>query len=154
MTLPAPLLALAGTWTGTNRLWFTPDMTALESPSTASVAPVVAGTFLEISYTWVYEETPHEGILLLGLSSSGSSAVVVFLDSFHMNKDVLLCRGEYDANGTVDGLGSYSFEGGPAWGWRIKVEPRSDAFRLAMYNIQPTGEEALAVEVHYTRGGV
>ncbi len=151
MKHPAPLYDLAGQWIGTNRLWFTPDMAALESATTATIAPVVAGKFIQISYTWTYEDAPQEGVLLIGCHVADDAATVVFVDSFHMDEGVMVCHGTHDEAGNVDTLGAYAAPDGPDWGWRITIEPGIDTFRLAMYNIIPAGPEALAVEVIYSR---
>ena len=152
MQHPAPLYALAGLWSGTNKLWFTPDSPVIESASTAQIEPLAAGKFLSLRYTWTYEDVPQEGMLLIGCCTADESATIVFVDSFHMDEGVMVCQGTHTHAGTVDARGSYSVEGGPEWGWRISIEPASnDAFRLAMYNIMPDGTEMLAVEVHYTR---
>lgn len=49
--------------------------------------------------------------------------------------------------------GSYGDgQGGPRWGWRTAIDlPDDDTLDLRMYNISPSGEEALAVEVNYRR---
>ena len=54
-------------------------------------------------------------------------------------------------DGRFGALGSYC-AGGERWGWRTEVsQPDPEHLDIRMFNITPAGEEALAVEVNYTR---
>jgi hypothetical protein len=57
------------------------------------------------------------------------------------------------ADGGIDVLGHFPAPPGPDWGWRTVIEASGDdAFRLAMYTIEPEGgEETLGFENRYTR---
>lgn len=147
----AALYAFVGQWTGTNRLWLPPATAPFESPSSATIAPVIANKFIQVQYTWLYESVPQEGMLLIGSDGGSDHATVVFADSWHMGEAVMLLRGELEPSGTVNVLGSYSVEGYGEWGWRILLEPGEDTWRLAMFNIEPSGQETLGVEAHYVR---
>ena len=151
MEQDAAMHVLAGRWTGTNQLWLPPATTPYDSTSTATIASVVAHKFIQINYTWVFEDAPQEGMLLVGTETATNKATVVFVDSWHMGEAVMVCTGLYEADGTVNVRGSYGVEGSEDWGWRIVLEPGPDTFRLAMFNIDPAQEEMLAVEVHYVR---
>lgn len=144
--------AHAGRWTGTNLLWLPPSEVPYESPSTAEVTRIVGGNFLQIAYTWAFDGAPQEGLLLLGHEESGL-ATAVWIDSWHMGRQFLICRGSIEPSGMVVN-GSYAVEGYPEWGWQIVVGPADaagDAFALTMYNIPPEGDKMLAVSVNYTR---
>jgi hypothetical protein len=144
------VIKLAGTWTGTNRLWMMPGDPVRESASTATVTPVAKGGFARIDYTWSFEGKPHEGSLLVGIDKAKGRAIAVFCDSWHMSETFMVCEGD-EVGGTISVTGSYAAPPGPDWGWRTVIEPADDAFRLAMYNIEPDGEEALAVETVFSR---
>jgi hypothetical protein len=90
-------------------------------------------------------------MLLVGTETATNKATIVFADSWHMGEAVMVCNGEYEADGTINVRGSYGVEGSEDWGWRIVIEPGPDTFRLAMFNIDPGQAEMLAVEVHYVR---
>ncbi|MDH3498302.1 MAG: DUF1579 domain-containing protein [Gemmatimonadota bacterium] len=141
---------LAGKWTGTNRLWLTPQEAARESATTMAVAPAAQGRFLTFTYTWADEGKPQDGVLLLG--HEDDEVTGAWIDSWHMGNKVMVSRGAANAAGGVSIAGTYAAPPGPDWGWHTVVEPRgADTFRFAMYNITPDGEESLAVEVIYTR---
>lgn len=143
--------SLAGHWTGINRLWLPPAEQPYESHSTASIAPVVAGKFVQLDYTWSFDGTDQVGMLLIGHEPSSQVVTAAWLDSWHMGDAMMLCRGEVEANGALVVRGSYAVEGSPDWGWRTVIEPDAAALRLVMYNVSPDGEEMLAVEATYTR---
>ncbi len=150
MSTPDNLRALIGTWTGTNRL-FLPDAPTRESPSTASVALAAGGKFCTVAYTWVFDDEPQDGLLILGVEPEGSVVNAVFIDSWHMGDAFMIMRGQIEANNTIVVRGSYAVEASPDWGWRIGVEPRKNALRVVMYNVSPDGDEWLGVEATYTR---
>jgi len=152
VSVPAILRDLAGSWSGTNRLWLSPTEPARSSASRALVVAAGRDRFVRIDYTWAYEGAPQEGVLLLGVM--GTEADVVWIDSFHNGDRIMHCSGSVDAAGTLTVLGHYPAPPGPDWGWRTRVEPRdSGAWRLVMHNVTPEGEEQLAVEAEYTRTG-
>ncbi len=137
----------AGSWVGANRLYFEgADGPMLESPSHLTVAIVIGG-FLQLSYDWIYEGNPKQGLILIGDDSGKATAA--WVDSFHASKQVMGCVGAAEAN-VVNVKGSYTVAEGPDWGWRIHLELRGAELRLTMFNISPDGQEFLAVlAVHH-----
>jgi hypothetical protein len=148
--MPADLHPLIGDWEGTSRLVL-PGEPDRRSVTAATVQPVALGTFVSIAYSWEFDGAPQEGLLLLG--EEGGAITAVFVDSWHMDDALMLCRGPVAAGGAVDVRGAYAVEGGPDWGWRIVVEPAADALGIRMYNVTPAGEEFLGVEAAYRRVG-
>lgn len=152
MAIPHPLQELTGEWTATYRLQETASATAQESASTASITPVAVSRFIRIDYTWAYRSKPQEGSILIGCNARDNSAYAVWIDSWHMSDEFMICRGVITAAGALDVRGSYPAPPGPDWGWRTVIEPLDrSSFRMTMWNIAPDGREELAVEADYSR---
>jgi hypothetical protein len=146
---------LLGTWSGDNLLhlsWLTP--TDYHSPTSLTVTPTVKDRFLLFNYTWSHENTPHEGLVLVGYDKNDNVVTASWVDSWHMSGKIMFCKGSLDANGTIDILGSYEAPPGPDWGWRITITHSTDqALQIIMHNVTPDGEEDLAVKAEYKRIG-
>ena len=141
---------LIGAWRGNNLLRFM--NTDHNSPSGLSVAQVAKGRFLTFTYTWIYENTEHEGLLTLGYDKRQEVATAAWIDSWHMSSKVWSCQGTIDQLGVIDLRGSYEAPPGPDWGWRIVITAHSDKeLQIVMYNCSPDGVEELAVQADYER---
>lgn len=150
MSVPARLAALAGQWTGTNRLILRPDLPAQESLSTMNIAPAAQGKFIVLHYIWAYEGQPQDGLLVVGQDEQVVQAS--WIDSFHMGDKFMACEGSADAQGGVLVKGSYQMPGYPVWGWQIEILPADDGtFQFVMHNITPEGDKYLAVDTKYRR---
>ena len=145
------LAACAGEWRGTSTLQYPMNSIADESPSTATVTPVIGGRFVRVDYTWAYQGAPHEGSLLIGYEKKADLATACWLDGFHNSDRVMVCTGGIAELGGVSVRGSYAAPPGPDWGWRIDVVPDGDTLRIIHHNVWPEGKEELAVESVYTR---
>jgi hypothetical protein len=144
------LLSRVGTWHGRSRLHDPTTGRPEDSASTATVSPAAGGNFVRLDYTWAHQGTPQDGSVLFGRGDEEGSATAHWVDSWHMGKAALECRGSARDEGGISVQGSYPAPPGPDWGWRIVVSPREGAgFRLEMWNITPEGEEAIAVEAEY-----
>jgi Protein of unknown function (DUF1579) len=152
MSVHESLANLEGKWKGTNRLYLSwlPDPLR-ESDSTATVSLKANGQFLNIEYTWAYEDKPQQGILLLGCDSKSDAAQAIWTDSWHMSHKFMVCDGIVDGGGNVNVKGFYTVPDHPDWGWRMEIRPDTAAFRLVMYNVSPDGDEELAVDTEYSR---
>lgn len=143
---------LVGQWTGDNRLWFSPDDPAIESPTTATVGFISRDQFLEIRYSWRFEDQAQDGLLALRLGEGDAPVDAFWLDSFHTGGGFMAFKRAPDPSALVSVLGSYPAPEGPDWGWRIALHADGpDAWRLVMYNIMPGEPEMLAVEARYER---
>ncbi|MBD3336978.1 MAG: DUF1579 domain-containing protein [Candidatus Eisenbacteria bacterium] len=152
VSLPDSLQKLTGRWTGTNRLWLTPTDPVRESESSMTVAPAAKGRFLTLSYTWSDGGKPQEGMVLLGAQPDKNLATCAWVDSWHMQDVMMICKGALDGQGGVALDGSYAAPPGPDWGWRLGIHPNPDGtFTLRMHNIPPGGVPVLAVETDYRR---
>lgn len=152
-TSPAgPLDACTGRWRGINRLYVDPKGPPDESQSELVVARVLHGTFVHIDQTWAFEGKPQEGSILVGVDTDAKQISVHWIDTFHMGRKVMACRGSAELEGAIDVLGAYAAPPGPDWGWRIRIiSPTSDRLEIRMFNISPKGDEALAVLATYQR---
>lgn len=150
MSVPEWLANRVGNWHGINRLWLSPDEPVRVAETTATVALIAQGKFLTFRYTWLYEDQPQDGLLLIGQEKEENLFKAVWLDSWHMGDTFMLCQGSLDPQGNLSVQGTYAAPPGPDWGWRIILETGEDnTLRLAMVNIVPDGREALAVEAIY-----
>ena len=145
------LTGAAGQWLGTNTLQDPNTGKPEESPSTVTVAPVLGGRFVRLDYTWGYQGKPQEGSLLVGFDPHSGAVSGHWIDTWHMGHKALACLGRTSTGGTSSVAGSYAAPPGPDWGWRIEIEPRDDAVRIAHTNIDPDGKEELAAEGVYSR---
>ena len=75
----------------------------------------------------------------------------IWIDSWHMNDKLMVCRGVVDSSGRLSVRGPYEAPPGPDWGWRIEVTPGDTGLTIAMWNVTPEGEESRAVEATYAR---
>ena len=148
-----PLQHLAGTWTGSYQLWMDPSAPAVESQTSLAIAVNPSGRYATLSYDWMHEGKPCDGVLVVVLNGNGRSATVSWIDTFHMSDGFLISRGTV-AGSRVDVRGSYPAPPGPDWGWRTVIEADAlDGLRVLMYNITPDGREMRAVEAAYRRAG-
>lgn len=152
MSVRASIAEWVGEWSGTYRLWLTPDDPVRESETTASVALAARGAFASIRYTWADLGEPQDGILLVRIAPEPGSLDMVWIDSWHTGGKFMEFRGEEDRGGSMSAYGSYPAPPDPDWGWRIILAAGAEAgFHMTMYNISPDGNEALAVEAGYKR---
>jgi hypothetical protein len=152
MTALNELAHLTGKWEGQNKLWLNPTEPARESHTTAEIRTIAKGTFSEIIYTWAENDVPQEGRITLGCAPDDDALTAVWLDTWHMQHQFMVCTGNLAPESAIRLDGTYPAPPGPDWGWAIVIEPgTADRFRLLMYNITPDGDEHLAVEAQYTR---
>lgn len=152
MSAPAILINHLGFWTGHNQLWLDPEGEPETSASTAALSFTARENFVIFAYTWGYRDQTQEGLLLLSQNSQDDSVKAVWIDSWHMGDQFMVCQGPVDDKGLISLRGSYSAPPGPDWGWRMVVDTSAFAeLRLKMFNITPEGQEMLAVEAIYKR---
>jgi hypothetical protein len=153
------LAGLAGEWTATYQLRGDPSFDS-DTPSHATVTPILGGRFIRIDYTWdeddfLQEKGPQQGSLQVGFEAelAPGVATVAWVDSWHNGPKMQVWPGRLLDTGGVDVRGVYSAPGDPEWGWRTVLEPAGDGWTMTMFNITPDGEEALAVRAEYRRAG-
>ena len=153
MTFTTQWQELLGNWSGTKQLWLAPDAKAVQSASTAQVSPMAQGQFIALAYTWESEDEPQDGLILFQPETSDAPTRAVWLDSWHVRNDVMVCEATPEG-GVMSLNGSYPAPPGPDWGWRIEIEMgQASSLVFRMFNITPEGQEALAVLAQYERSG-
>jgi len=105
MSVPPSLDRLVGNWHGINRLWLAPGEPVRISETTASVALIAEGKFLAFRYTWADEEQPQEGFFLFGQAGTENVIKAVWIDSWHMRDETMLCQGSLDPRGRLSVAG-------------------------------------------------
>jgi hypothetical protein len=150
MNVPVWLEGLCSTaWVGTSGLWLDPSQPKAASSTTAEVELVAGGNAASIRYDWAFEGTTHEGILIVGARDNGE-AEASWLDSFHMSDSFMVSKGRLGDGDNLSVLGSFAAPDGQDWGWRTEIAKLSSAsWRIQMFIITPTGEEALGFELDY-----
>ena len=146
------LVSRTGVWRGTNTLHDSNSGRPDESPSALVVVPMLGGKFVRLDYTWAHQGEPQEGSLLLGFDPKTGEVAGHWIDTWHMGRKVMVCRGPTPIGGTISIEGSYAAPLGPDWGWRIEITPEDGkAIRIAHFNLDPDGKEEPAVEAVYQR---
>ena len=152
---PHRLLArLHGRWQGTVRTWFEPGKLADTQPIKAAIRPILEGRFALLTYTSKLVGTKMLGHAKIGHDLARGKFLMSWADSAHNGTNIMTLLQDREALPREFSLrGSYADpSGGPDWGWRI-VFRLSSPRRLVIthYNILPTGQEAMAVEMVLTR---
>lgn len=150
------LAAMAGDWQGTTRVWFEPDKPpAIEVSQEGTLRSVLGGRFLLHEYRYGEGEQAGEGIAFYGLHLDEQSFEAAWIDTFHTGTSILFSTAADDGSG-FKALGSYGDgRGGARWGWRTEIAlPSADALVITMFNIEPGGSEARALETQYRRTAV
>ena len=152
MSIPPGFEKLVGQWSGIKKLWLSPEEPLHESETNMTVAATIQGRFLILHYSWNYGDMPQEGFILLGYQKQSKKVEITWGDSWHMQDEIMTCRGEVLEGGDVVTMGSYAAPTGPDWGWSIKLMMVGDSqWQLQMENITPQGEAHLAVQTDYFR---
>lgn len=151
MTAFDQLKSCAGDWRGESQLVLSPGRPAEVSESTMAVTPILQGRFVRVEQTWSRNNAEQQGVLLVGFDPKSGALSGHWVDTFHMGHAVMALAGSSTDGDTLDLLGSYAAPPGPDWGWRIVVEPKpNETLGITMFNIDPEGQEALAVKAEYT----
>lgn len=143
-----------GPWKGKSVLLDPMNGIAEESATSATLTPVVGGRFVRMDYTWSYHDQAQEGLLLIGTSAKTGIVSICWMDTWHMGHSFMNLTGNDGGGDSVAALGSYEVgDGSPDWGWRITLERTSfDDLLMVMNNIDPDGQEYLAVQARFERG--
>jgi len=145
------LAALGGPWQATYQLRGDPSFES-DSPSAATVSPILGGRFVRVDYTWSDRGRPQEGMLVIGHEPETGTVTAVWLDTWHNGNRMMVCTGHMLPQGGIDVRGTYpAGPGHPDWGWHTRVELRGTTWAMTMFNVSPDGDEALAVTADYRR---
>ena len=149
------LAEMAGDWEGRFRLWFEPGKPADDSVQRGRIRLVGGGRFLLHEYEGHCSGEPFEGVALWAYHLDDNAFECAWGESFGTGTSIMFSTGRVD-DGRLRALGSYADgQGGERWGWRTELsQPDPKHLNIRMFNISPAGDEALAVEVNYTRAPV
>ena len=130
------------TWTGENRLWFEDPTKPERSDGTLTIGES------SFTYTWSFQDQPQKGELTL--RGPNGSLRADWRDTFHAESGMQL-HGFY-RDRVLRLFGTYGAGDGPDWGWRIELDLCDpDHATLRMFNMLPSGEEMLAVDLRGAR---
>lgn len=139
-----------GKWSGTKRLWRTPDSEELGSNTQVGIKRILGGKFMEIEYSWKIEGEPQSGLIIFPANISEKEAHSVWLDSWHTSHNMMVCVAS-NLEDKLSMLGTYPAPPGDDWGWRLELSQGSSGnLLIQMFNLSPECEECLAVEMELT----
>lgn len=149
----ARLNEIAGTWEGTARTWFQPDIIADESPVSGTIRSVLGGRFLLHEYESSFAGKPLQGIVIYGYDLNTRSFQSAWIDSFHMGTGIMFSQHpKQDGDFSVYGTYEVFQEERQEWGWRTDLRLEDEnTLVITAYNITPEGEETKANEIIYKR---
>jgi hypothetical protein len=154
MSVPEILTNLVGVWRGVNRLhtiWI-PENPVRETKTSANIELTARGRFLKVEYDWTFEDARQEGLILVGDEKDTDLIKAFWIDSWHLSDKFMVSEGAQNKSGAISLKGFYTVPDHPDWGWRTVFENLNEnSFKITMYNVEPEGEESLAVEMEFER---
>lgn len=146
------LSRLCGSWKGTTKTYFEPDLLADESLWEGTIRSLLGGMFVQHDYTGSLQGKPLTGSAIYGFQISSKRFQGLWTDSFHNGTSMMFCEGVPN-DAVFNVLGHYDApDGSPPWGWRTEiVMPSDNNLVITMYNITPDGVEVVAVVTEYRR---
>lgn len=146
------LSAIVGTWEGTTKTWFEPGNLANESPTKATIRPLLDGRFLLYEYSGTLMGRSMHGMMIVGYNLQTGSYQSAWIDNLHMGTGIMCSEGhgQWPAFNVLGGYDDPS--GGPSWGWETEFRLTEDRqLIITAFNIPPEGDKAKAIETIYRR---
>ncbi|RPJ02817.1 MAG: DUF1579 domain-containing protein [Chloroflexi bacterium] len=147
------LSGLIGAWQGTNKTWFEPGVLADTSPIRGRFRRLPESRYVIYEYDSSVAGEAFHGAAIFGFNIFNGLFEMAWADSAHQSTNMMFASGPAVEGGFAV-LGSYHDpSGGPDWCWRTVVELRGQALTITAYNINPNGQEAMAIESVLARSG-
>lgn len=148
----ALLAELVGTWHGRARLWVEPGVLHCEDEVGGEITALHGGRWVMHRYATRIDNVEESGTALIGAVLGRDVWQMAWVDTWHTGTEILLSEGDVDKGlSAIAVTTSYAAETGPPWKWRTEFEPGGDALAVRHFNINPQGDEAIAVEFAYLR---
>ena len=145
-----PISSLVGTWEGTSKVWFEPDVVADESPCKGTIRQGVNNNSVIHEYEGAMQGKPLKGLAIYTVNPKTGECQAAWIDGFHMSAGILFSEGTGD-NKKFKALGSFGASG-EKWGWRTEIEiPDQNKLIITAYLIMPQGDEQKATETILNR---
>jgi len=146
------LASLAGSWTGTVKMWMDPAKPPTESTCTAERHWILGGRFLQEEVKGQFQGQPFQGMGLMGYDNLQKKYTWVWVDS--MSTAITTSLGTADASGKV--LTFTRAETDPITGKKFKAKDvvhltGPDQQLLEMFKKEPGGKEIKVMEISLTR---
>jgi len=149
-----PISSLIGTWEGTSKVWFEPDVVADESPCKGTIRQGVNNNSVIHEYEGAMQGKPLKGLAIYTVNPKTGECQAAWIDGFHMSAGILFSEGGSGGGGIKGGFKALGSFGSPGekWGWRTEIEmPDQNKLIITAYLIMPQGEEQKATETILNR---
>lgn len=148
------LAALAGSWTGTVKMWLEPGKPPLEEACTAERKLIMGGRFLHEEVKSRFMGQPFAGLGLTGYDNLKKKYTSIWVDN--MGTGISTAEGTGDAGGKV--LTFIREETDPASGKKFKNKDvirilGDDKNSMESFRLAPDGKEMKVMEITLTRKG-
>lgn len=140
------LAGLVGRYEGRARLWMQPDKLEDDEAVTGEIVALLAGQFVQHTYSTRIGGNDESGQALLGCALAGPTWQSAWIDSWHTGLEIMHLTGP----GSDDVDVSTPYADG-TWHWRTTYTATDDGLLIGHYNSGPDIPEYLSVEVDYTR---
>ncbi len=146
------LAALAGSWTGTVKMWMEPGKPPLEEACTAERKLILGGRFLHEEVKSRFMGQPFTGLGLTGYDNLKKKYTSIWVDN--MGTGISSAEGSADAGGKV--LTFIREETDPVSGKKFKNKDvirilGDDKNSMESFRLAPDGKEAKVMEINLTR---
>jgi hypothetical protein len=138
---------LKGFWYGKKTIWESPKVEPVICPIIAMVESKKGGEYFSIPYFWRLKDNSQSGLFSIIKKGANNAFECVWSDSWHNPEHDLKLTGALYADTFFSFLGQYCLNNNNR-SWKIKITSHTrDVIQFLMYNISPSDEEFLAVDI-------